>query len=175
MLAKGDSLHAWRFIARALHSSTSADRDDALGVLLNLVRVEKSFSVPARALIEDMLVRLRMIESDEQGLWLLAYGNMEGAYVDPAAKNRSMLYAVDAQRAHALSREASSFCSKLLASADAKEQRASIPLLLVGAKLGGSTGKWSMKLCCEQSRKLHHGSSTTWQVLYETVTGVYLP
>ncbi|MDR3413514.1 MAG: hypothetical protein P4L87_21585 [Formivibrio sp.] len=174
-LSKGDFFQAWRFAINALRSRTRADRFDGLGVLLNLVRKEKSFNVPGRALIEDMLVRTRELDSTEQGMWLLAYGNMEEAYVDPISENRSTLYATHALQAHALSHEASSFCLGLLASTDGTKQRASIPILLVSAKLGGRDKVWSVKLCREQFQRANHGNSNTWQILFETVTGAYVP
>jgi hypothetical protein len=179
LLERGDSFDAWRFAFHSLSESDFVIRENGNIVLLKLTAREQAFREPARALLEDVLVRRRDLDWSDKTVLVGEFGMFSGppgaSSIDLPSSQQSQNWASDSQRIRHLSRGAISYCSGLLASADASKRRASIPILLVGAELGGRDRDWSIKLCRRQLREVTGDRATMWAVLYETVIGKFLP
>jgi len=178
LITKGETIEAWRFAGLSLFDSDSEVRSNGMIVLLRLVGKDNRNSGPARLLIEQMLVNLRYLDYDEQKSWIWTYSLLtktrEILGNSPAGDACAAL-ASDAYSKGRLPAGAKTICDKFLASSDPGKWRAAVTILLVASHLGKEDRTWSIKNCNRLLGRTTSDSSTVWGILYETVTGRFLP
>ena len=177
-IAMGDMAEGWRFVVRSLFSSDLEIHSNGTIVLLRLVGKQESYGAPARALLEQGLVRSRRMDYREEAtlIWMYdLFAEPQKYSIDQVAYAESSKLAEAAHRVGRLSTGAMSYCNKLLATSDQSKWRASIMILLVASQLRKEDKRWTHDVCHKLLGRVHEDKSAMWTVLYETVSSSFLP